>query len=188
MAVDFFFNPPTVSLPSVATLENEWSNVLDPTIRKQIAYEYQYLRFHVWMLKNIRSTREGCAGAPPYEKELSLSVRAGAIKASILICASIAEAALRAHAERRAYPLLPNSHHRTFGKVLSVWKTGSSPRPDVAPIWLGLEELRESRNRIHLYQAAANPAAYFETVISKEVSTFTNAKAVLSHIKTIRSP
>jgi hypothetical protein len=185
---DFFFKNPTKSLPTVASIEMEWANVPDADVRKQIAYEYQYLRFHVWMLIEMRTTRAGSVSAPPYEHQLAFSLRAGAIKAAILISASISEAALRSHAERRGYALSPDLHRRTFGNVLKAWKISNRPRPDITPIWNELETLRLSRNRIHLHTAIGDPAALFSAVNANEAGIFQELKKILNQLKLLRSP
>lgn len=73
-----------------------------------IAREEQYLLFHRFVLDHAKFTKAGKLDSKPYVYSLGLSVRAGAIKAAILVYASIAEAALRAHAEKRGYKLPSN--------------------------------------------------------------------------------
>jgi len=187
MAVDFLFENPTKQIPTIKSLREKWENIPSESIRDTICYEHQYLEFHVWLLRNIRYTRVGHIANPPYKNEISHSVRAGSVKAAVLLCASIAEASLRAHAEKRNYKLPKNPTMRTFGCVLKTWKIGGVPHADIAIIWQELEELRLHRNNVHLHVAANNPNAYFEEVLAKEEAIFSNAKKVLKHLRTIKS-
>jgi hypothetical protein len=187
MAVDFLFENPTKVIPAIKKLEELWGNIPDKDIQRQICYEHQYLDFHVWFLQNIRSTKTDCASKPPYKKELGLSVRAGAVKAAVLICASIAEAALRAHAERRGYPLPSDPKQRMFGMVLKSWKDGPRPRDDIKHIWDKITELQDARNNVHLHKAAKDTKAYFTGVLEREQKTLSNAKEVLKHLQMLQS-
>ena len=108
MAVDFFFEPPTFAIPDLGTLRSEWKNVKDHKIRHAIAVEVQYLVFHRYMLESVRHTAAGTSKAPTRKTKLDLTVRGGAIKAAILLTASVCEATLRYHAERRGYSLPSN--------------------------------------------------------------------------------
>jgi hypothetical protein len=188
MAVDFLFEDPTKAIPTIATCKKHWQHIPDADVQRQICYEQQYLEFHFWLLRNIRSTESGCASNPRYTKELTLSLRAGAIKVAILLCASIAEAALRAHAEHRDYPLSSDPKKRTFGNVLKAWKDcEKQPRTDVAPIWDKLMDLYDSRNNVHLHEAAVNADAGFVAVLAKEETIFNNVKDILKHLRTLKS-
>jgi hypothetical protein len=160
----FYFDPAIYQVPSIAELRWEWSNVPHQAARNLIAVEAQYLEFHKYVLASLRHRPvEGGEGII-----LGLSVRAGAIKSATLLSASIAEAALRAHAEARNYPLDPNPRRRTFGNVLRAWKQNDAPRPDVAGIWPTLEEIHQGRNNIHLYAAAEAGADFYDVVESEE--------------------
>jgi hypothetical protein len=100
---DFFLANPTTTIPTIESLRGKWRWIGDYEIRNTICYEHQYLKFHLWQLKNLRHTKGGCCSDPPYRYELGLSLRAGAIKAAVLLCAAIAEAVLKYHAEERGY-------------------------------------------------------------------------------------
>src|SRR4051794_40953254 len=116
MARDFYFSPPTCSIRSLGELRTDWTNVQDLKVRHVVAVESQYILFHRFVLKSVRHVDEGMkpvAGIP-----LGRSVRAGALKALMLMAASVCEAVLRYHAERRGYALPSNPKHRTYGKVL----------------------------------------------------------------------
>ena len=72
--------------------------------------------------------------------------------AAVLLYVSIAEAALRIHAEVRGYDLPKNEKHRTFGKVLEAWE--SAGKAEAVAIWEDLIKLRDHRNLAHLFKAA----------------------------------
>lgn len=189
MAVDFYFYPPSFSIPRLYVLHNtKWARIPNEKIRDKIAQEDQYLAFHRFILKSTRSTKVGHFANPPYRYRLDLSVRAGAVKALLLLCASIAEATLRAHAEARGYQLAKDPYKRTFGNVLGAWKTNRGPRPDVAAIADDLDHLRDVRNNIHLFKAANDPCADFDEVLKKEYGLVSRAEAVVEHLSKMASP
>ena len=188
MSVDFYFNPPTHSIPSRAGLKAQWSNVPNPDVIEAIATEAQYLDFHLFVLKSSKHTRVGCLISKPYEYRLGLSVRAGAIKAALLLCASIAEAVLRAHAEKRGYKLAKNPKGRMFGNVLNSWKSHGKPRKDIAAIWDELNRLKNVRNNVHLFKAAFDQAAKFKQVLIEEKALMPESTKVLDHLKGLVSP
>lgn len=186
MAVDFFFDPPTINLPSIQSLRTGlWVNC-PPVIRDSVAKEYQYFLFQIEALDRLKFTAAGALPDRPWEMSLDLTARAGAIKASILVAASIVEAVLRAIAEHRNYPLPNDIRRRTFGKVLGAWEDpAGTPRPDVAVIWATLQQLHDFRNNIHLFAAAANPHANFQTVLQQEQQLLAATQAVIAHVATI---
>lgn len=111
----FSFSPDEYDTPSMHVLRQEWRNIPDAQARNVIAVEAQYLAFHHYLISSLRHQAIEGGDAIP----IGLSVRAGALKTATLLCASIAEAALRAHAEARHYGLPVAAHRRTFGRVLT---------------------------------------------------------------------
>lgn len=190
MAVDFFFNPPTHSLPSLMALRLfRWGDIPHSDVAEVIAREEQYLSFHRFVLDHAKHTKAGCVGSPPYEHAIGLSVRAGAVKAALLVAASIAEGALRSHAEKRGYRLNSNPNKRTFGNVLNAWKTSRGrPKRDVRHIWTELQNLRDTRNNVHLFKAASDPSADFEQVLKDEAALLSGALKVVDEMATLKSP
>ncbi len=187
MSVDFYFNPHTHSIPSRAGLKAQWKKIPNADVLEAIATEAQYLNFHLFILKSAKHTRADCLTSKPYEYKLGLSVRAGAIKAALLLCASIAEAALRAHAEKRGYKLAKDPKKRMFGNVLNAWKSQGRPRPDVASIWDELIRLKDVRNNVHLFKAAFDPDSNFRHVLKEERALISELTTVLNHLKGLES-
>lgn len=182
MAVDFFFEPPTIHLPSAFSLRTGlWANC-PQVVRRKVAEEYQYFLFQLASLDRLKFTAAGALPHHPWTRPLALTARAGAIKAAVLIGASIVEAVLRAVAEHRGYPLPPNPRNRTFGRVLAAWRVGGQPRPDVAPIWATLQQLRDFRNNVHLFAAVADPNAQFQAVLQQEQQLLTSVQTVIAHV------
>jgi hypothetical protein len=180
----FSLNPAEYQIPAIDELRWEWRNVPDADARNVIAVEAQYLEFHRYLLESLRH-RDVAGG---YPIPLGLSVRAGALKTATLVCASIAEAALRAHAERRGYQLPPNARHRTFGKVLGAWQLpDETPRAEVAAVWPQLQSLHSGRNNIHLYGAVENGGSFYD-VLQSEVQSLANSDQVLAALKALVSP
>jgi hypothetical protein len=186
MATDFFFRSPTFQIPALAPLAAfRWNRLDDQDVQHAIAAEEQYLAFHLFMLENLRHTEAGRVANPPYEYELGLSVRAGAVKAAVLMAASILEAALRAIAEKRGYPLSPDPKKRTFGNVIRAWENNGTPRPDVAAIWPSVRAIHGVRNYVHLHVASAGGSARWQSVLDAEQQLLNSASDAINHVATI---
>jgi hypothetical protein len=141
------------------------------------------------LVERIRFTAEGCCQKPTWSKPLSLSVRGGAIKAAILLTASISEAVLRHHAERRKYPLPQNPKHRTFGKAIKAWiDRNDQPRSEVAAIWRELNAINRHRKHIHLHDAASDADSGFNHVLRVETRIFRIIDSVLEALRGIVTP
>ena len=181
MSRRFFLRPDQYDIPTVDTLRYEWRNVPDSQARNVIAVEAQYLAFHQYLINSLRHQNIAGGDAIP----IGLSVRAGALKTATLLCASIAEAALRAHAEARNYDLPAAAYRRTFGRVLRAWQLPDGmPQPDVAEIWPQLQNLHDGRNTVHLY-AAINDGNNFYDILQAESQSLAEAEIVLTHLKSL---
>lgn len=188
MAADFFFYNPTFTIrPLKPIAVFKWQHLKDADVQYCIAAEEQYLDFHLYMLNNIRHTAAGRLTHPPYVYELGLSVRAGAVKAATLVAASIVEAALRAHAELRGYPLSKDPRRRTFGNVIRAWEEDGVPRPDVAAIWPDVKALHEARNLVHLHKAAGAADGAWARVLEDERALLDGALNAIDHLAKIKS-
>jgi hypothetical protein len=155
-----------------------------------LAAEEQYLTFHLYMLENLRFTAAGKLNEVPlpYSYPLGLSVRAGAIKAAVLLAASIIEAVLRAHAERRGYKKLNGDpKRRTFGNVIHAWEHEGNPHEDVMAIWPTVLALHDARNSVHLYKAAAEEEAGWQVILNKEDDLLKGALTAIAHVSNIKS-
>lgn len=188
MAADFYFLNPTYTIKSLKGVAAfKWQYLQDEDIKYSIAAEEQYLDFHLYMLGNLRHTEAGQIANPPYVYELGLSVRAAAVKAAILIAASIIEAALRALAESKAYPLNEEPRRRTFGNVIRAWEQNGSPRPEVADIWPAVKAMHDVRNFVHLHKAAKDGNAAWERILESEQNLLTGALQAIEHVSQIRA-
>ena len=188
MAADFFFNAPTYQVQSLKPVAVfKWSHLKNPEVQYSIAAEEQYLDFHLYMLNNLRHTEAGKLAHPPYVYELGLSVRAGAVKAAILVAASVIEAALRAHAELRGYSLNKDPRRRTFGNVIRAWEDAGAPHPDVAAIWAHVQAMHEVRNFVHLHKAAGTADAAWGNVLAEERALLEGALNAIEHVAKIES-
>ena len=178
----FSLSPDEYQAPTIDELRWEWRKIPDAEARNVIAVESQYLDFHRYLLASLR--HQATTGSDPIP--LGLSIRAGALKTASLICASIAEAALRAHAESRGYQLPKNSWQRTFGKVLGAWQdAGGEPLADVQPIWDELQRLHSGRNNVHLYRAIEDGSDFYD-ILNAEEASVTEGEKVLAHLKDIK--
>lgn len=177
----FLLNPDQYDTPSIEALRQEWCNVPDVQARNYIAVEAQYLAFHQYLINSLQHRALNGGDAIP----IGLSIRAGALKTATLLCASIAEAALRAHAEARQYDLPADPRQRTFGKVLGAWKMPrNDPREDIAPIWPQLQRLHSGRNTVHLY-AAIHAGGSFYDILQAETQSLVEGEAVLVHLRNL---
>jgi hypothetical protein len=187
MPRDFYFSPPTCSLRTLGELRADWINIKDVKVRNVVAVEAQYIEFHRFVLKNVRHVEQGAtlaSGMP-----LGMSVRAGALKALMLMSAAVCEAVLRYHAERRGYSLPNQAKHRTYGKVLDAWKDASgSPHPEVAAVWPVLTSLRKHRNNVHLFSAAADSQAEFEYINKAELKILKGIDDTFPSLQALTSP
>lgn len=188
MAADFFFSNPTFEIqPLMTTAVFRWQRLNNPDVQYAIAAEEQYLNFHLYMLGNLRHTRAGHLANPPYVYELGLSVRAGAVKAAVLMSASILEAALRSIAEARGYALNKDPRRRTFGNVLSAWEADGKPRQDVAAVWSEIRSVHQARNFVHLHKAAAESDAAWAIVLASEEVLLNGALKAINHVARIEA-
>lgn len=186
MAADFFFHNPTFEIqPLKPVAAFKWQHLRSEDVQYAIAAEEQYLCFHLYMLDNLRHTQAGHLAQLPYAYELSLSVRAGAVKAAVLVAASIMEAALRALAEARGYPLNENPRLRTFGNVIRAWEEGGAPRREVAEIWPDVKAMHEVRNFVHLHKAAQGTEANWDNVLRREKALLEGALKAIEHVARI---
>jgi hypothetical protein len=179
----FSFAPDEYGAPTIAELRSRWRNIPFTDARNAIAVENQYLDFHRYLICSIR--HQSLAGG--IQLPLGLSLRAGSLKAASLICASIAEAALRAHAEARGYRLPKKTWQRTFGKVLSAWHgKNNRPHAEVAAVWDELQRLHSGRNNVHLYRALEDGCDFYGILAAEEAS-LCEAERVLIHLQKLRS-
>ena len=188
MPSDFFFAQPTFNIPPLkAAALSRWQHLQAPDVQYVIAAEEQYLSFHLHMLSSLRHTQVGQIACPPYAYELGLSVRAGAVKAAVLVAASILEAALRALAEKRGYPLNKDPRRRTFGNVIKAWEVEDNPRPDVASVWSQVLAVYEVRNYVHLHKAAGagDGDAGWKGVLAGEEALLAGARKAIDHVAQI---
>jgi hypothetical protein len=187
MARDFYFEPKTCVLRTLGELRTDWINIKDPKVRHVVAVEAQYIAFHRFVLSNVRHVEQGTTLADGIL--IGRSVRAGALKALMLMAAAVCEAVLRYHAEQRGYPLPNQAQHRTYGKVLDAWKDASgNQRPEVAGMWPVLTSLRKHRNNVHLFSAAADTQAEFEYINSAESKILNGIDYTFPRLQALTSP
>jgi hypothetical protein len=188
MAADFFFHEPTFEIQGLKPVAIfKWQRLRNSEVQYAIAAEEQYLNFHLYMLSNIRHTQAGCLAKPPYVYELGLSVRAGAVKAAVLVAASIVEAALRTLAEMRGYPLNKDPKRRTFGNVIRAWENNGTAMKEVACVWTSIKALHETRNFVHLHKAASDADAAWANVLRDEETLLNGALAAIDFVSKIEA-
>lgn len=179
----FCFVPDQYRAPTVAEFRHAWRRIPVAQARDIVAVENQYLHFHRYLIQSIR--HQAMAGGEPVP--LGLSLRAGSLKAASLICASIAEAALRAHAEARGYALPQQPRQRTLGRVLGAWQDHKrKPHADIAAVWNELQRLHMGRNNVHLYRALEDRSNFYH-ILAAEKASLDEAERVLAHLRKLSS-
>ncbi|MGD9598801.1 MAG: hypothetical protein AB7V24_10280 [Steroidobacteraceae bacterium] len=159
-----------------------WSGI-DNEMTVQLAYQEQFLRFFRHLLENLQhSSVENPAWA---SMPLSLSLRAGAIKAYVQCVVSILEGALAAAGARVGLPGANNFHRMAYGQLLGAWARDNQPRPEVAAIWDDLQLLKKCRNFIHLGNAAANDDAYWQSIVESEQDLLQAADRAIAHVSAL---
>lgn len=175
LAVDEF------EIPSIHHLELEWAGAAHEQLARQIGFQDQFRRLYRHIFLQLQSVPADRRNLPPMP--LSLSVRAGAIKAYVLLTVSIAEGALAALGDERGLGARPGElYQRTFGQLLSAWVENSVPRPEVAEIWDHLQLLNRYRNYVHLNRAVQQQVTW-QDVIQNEQVILDAAERVVAHLK-----
>ena len=188
MARDFHYFPRTFDIPTLPILRTQWENIPYQRFRQAIATEHQYLQFHLFMANSTRHTAIG-GTADDETFQLFLSVRAGAIKAALLICGSIVEAALLAHALKRRYQhLAKDSKKRMFGNIIHAWKNDRNGSTEISPFLSSVEELCDIRNHIHLEKIASSEDAFYDSLLTKEQSLLIESLRIIEWLKNISTP
>jgi len=154
---------------------------LDPEIAHQIGFEEQYLEFHRYLLENLQSVPE----EKPYyaPRPISLSLRAGAVKAFVVFSCSIIEGVLANWGKKLEISNHPNQlSKRPLGGLLRAWCVDGQPRGEIAPIWDDLNLILEYRNFIHLERAVANDNAYWQNILDREQELLSSVDRCLAHL------
>lgn len=172
-------DPDTWEVPTIQGFENDWFYIPDRKMRKVLAVQHQYLILHLQLLDSLRS-KELRPPRPPSVR-LGLSARAGGIHAGILICGSIAEGALYAHAKKRGYPL---GDKPTFGELIGSFRKGKAM--DMKPLLKDLNVLNEWRNDTHLYRLAERDQGWKHWV-REEQKIWDKAVGLLMQLQDIKS-
>lgn len=179
--VDLLFLNPTFISPTLAEIRSYWTRIPQDDVREMIAVEHQQLYLLGHLLAHLHFTQSGQANNPPYTQQLNLSLRAGMVKSTVLIAASIVEAALRSHAEARGYKLHKKEFKRTFGNTINAWeKCGQGIPRELSDIWDTIKALKEFRNNIHLFKAAGDETARFQHVLSIEQKLHENSESAIN--------
>jgi len=144
-----------------------WPNLHDAELRAHVAVEEHYLTFHRRLLGSLQANMGLEQGFQP----IDWSLRAGMIRASVILFGSIAEAVLLDHAAARQM-----QHPRkgrvtlagrwTLGTLTNVWATAGSAEYD--QIRADVESLRDMRNNIHLSRAVADRHRWQDVIAAEE--------------------
>ena len=181
----YYFNPDSCQIPRLKDLDAQWQSIPDSKIKSMIVVENQYLEFQLFLLASLCFIWNN--GTSTVRGYVDHSLRAGAVKAGILLYASIVEAALRAHVEKRGYPLPANERHRTFGKVLESWEASGTKELNGA--WADIKQIQEHRNTIHLYKAAADPNTDdFRDILARETNLLEAGSRAMKAVQQLKSP
>lgn len=155
---------------------------LDTEIAHQIGFEEQYLHFHKYLLENLQSVPQENPHYTP--RIISLSLRAGAVKAYIIFACSIIEGVLANWGKVLEISNQPEMlSKKPFGALLKAWCVDKDqPRREIAAIWDDLNLLLEYRNFIHLGKAVASERAYWQDILNKEDQLLSAVDRCLGHL------
>jgi hypothetical protein len=150
-------------VPAVGVLIFGWAGLDDSEIMSQLCFQQQFLSFFRYLIMNLQSTPQERPNLQP--QPLSLSLRAGALKAYVQSAVSIIEGALAELGVIRGLGERDFLHRKTFGALLDLWKGASE---ELVPIWKQLQLLKTYRNFVHLGNAAANADSYWKDLLNRE--------------------
>lgn len=155
------------SIPQANVAIFKWA-ALDIEVARQIGFQEQYLNFHKYLLENLQSVPEESQHYAP--RPISLSLRAGAVKAYVVLACSIIEGVLANWGAKQAVSPKPETLlKKPLGGLLRAWCIEDGlPRDEIAPIWNDLTLLHEYRNFVHLGRAVGNDNAYWQNVLERE--------------------
>jgi hypothetical protein len=182
--------PATIALPSKSALADfGWEYIGDSDVRNTIAEEEQYLRFQIELLNKLHFTAAGAATCPTYKRKIGLTTRAGLIRSTLLLHASIAEATLLYHAAERGYGLPNKKYNWNLGTAMQAWKDPGSERPrqDVQAIWATIDELRQLRNHVHLFNKARDFRGSFGWLLDREDELLRDGDRMINHLRELQS-
>ena len=157
----------TFDVPAAGGLQFGWAE-LPNDIGVQIAFQQQFLEFFRFLYSNLQSVPEQNPNLAPMQ--LSLSLRAGALKTYVLAAVSIMEGAIAEMAADRQLGAREVLHRYPFGRLLGVLGDSAPVRQEFDPIWGRLQLLKQYRNFVHLGNAAQNPQAYWQDVLNNEAA------------------
>lgn len=184
MSRDFHYNPCTFDIPTFSNLRSQWKNIPFLRLQKVIIIEHQYLYFHLFMINNTQHTHVGTT--PDVNTwGLGSGVRAGALKAALLMYASIVEGVLLAHALKRKYKLAKNPKKRTFGNILQAWKNDVNGKIELDAILTQLESLSNIRNHIHLEKISSSEEDFFASILDQENKLLDDCERVIKLLQEI---
>lgn len=167
--------------PAVVSLF-KWDH-LDIDVSHQLGFEEQYLEFHRYLLENLRSVPAEYPNREPWP--LGLSLRAGAVKAYVVLASSIVEGALASWGKELGICRKPEQLMKLpLGGLLKSWAPDGSPRSEVEPIWKELNLLLEYRNFIHLGKSATDENAYWKNVLERESELLAAADKAIDYLST----
>jgi len=167
----FDFSDDEYQFHELGSLRAKWTKVPSLDAINAIAEAHQYYDFlNKMIVERVQHWSHPIGKREKWFKPtpLVLSARAGAISSCVSVGSSIIECAMRAHAEhRKLRDLMKNKpEHRTFGKVIYIWKKHGEFSSELDLVIDDIEAVHSRRNNIHLY---ASFGRSWESVISEEI-------------------
>ena len=176
----FSLRQPRYEIPPAVGFVFRWAG-LPMEIAQQLAFEEQYLQFQKYLLQNLQSVPQENPNWVPMS--LSLSIRAGAVKAYVVFAASIVEGALAAWGERIGVAGQGQLLSKPLGAVLRAWELDDGqPREEIAAVWPQLQLIKTYRNFVHMGRAAAEADAYWANLLAQEAALLLAVDETLAHL------
>ena len=179
------FGKTSYSPKHIKDLKKQWPFIPDEKLKGIICADEQFILFHRFLARELRSK----GNLPGYDtlEELNLSLRAGMIRTEVFMLGGIAEAALYSHAVALGLPL-SKKKRETFGPLLKIWF--DRRKADIEPIFEEMTELKKARNTIHLDNALkaadSDGDIFWRSVIKNEDKTAKAGDVVLKFLKTFQ--
>ena len=165
MARIFSLRNEVFEVPVAMGLHFGWAGI-DHEVGSQIAFQEQFLSFYRFLYENIQSVPQENPHFAP--RPISLSLRAGALKAYVLTATSIIEGALAELLANRGVQNREALHRRTFGQLLGIIERNEQLLESFNEIWEQLVLIKRYRNFVHLGNAAHDQNAYWQDLLEQE--------------------
>lgn len=191
MTTEYFFEPQRIDIPSRENLRTVWNGILDIPSREILIKEHQFLIFQLGLLDKLKfkstDLNNNITDGPIFD-----GLRVGAIRAALMVTASITEEALLCHAISRRYKFEKQENgndKQMLGEVAYVWKNQNWP--DLGKKIGGkIHWLMDIRNHVHLRKIIENgdrQDKFYLSIERNESKYIARANTIIEALTMLRS-